>query len=476
MLKAVRLFSLYVVLGVSTLWVAPSHAMADYADLVEKLSPSVVNISIKTKTVEEGGKRGGRNPFSGTPFEDFFKEFEEGFQQLPIPQRRKASLGSGVVIDLEGYIITNNHVIEDAAEIIVKFNEDREDYEAELIGRDAKNDIALLKLKDKVVGLSAARLGDSDALRPGEAVLAIGNPFGLGGTVTAGIVSALGRNIGQGPYDDFIQTDAAINPGNSGGPLFNKAGEVIGINTAIISRTGGSNGIGFAVPVNTVKKIVSQIKQYGRPVRGWLGVRIQHITEDLAESLKLPDDVGALVAEVVEGSPAEKAKIKSGDVILSYNGTDIIEMSDLPRLVAETPVGKRVPVEVLRDKKRRTLYIKIAELEEDEDVAVPGREAPTAKPEKLLGLTLRPLTNDIRKTLELEKSMDGLVADSVAYGSPAFEAGIRTGDVLVSANMKDLTGLDVLRTEVNRSKGKSLLIRLYRQDGYLFVPLKVEDE
>jgi serine protease Do len=451
------------------------YAHADYADLVERLSHSVVNISTKTEPKERPQTRQMPNPFEGTPFEDLFRGFGGGMDGFQFPQVPQQSLGSGVLIDQAGYIVTNNHVVEGADEILVKFNGERDEHAADLVGRDAKNDLALLKLKDRVSN-PPARLGDSSKLRPGQPVIAIGNPFGLGGTVTSGIVSALSRNIGQGPYDDFIQTDAAINPGNSGGPLFNEAGEVVGINAAILTRTGGSNGIGFAIPINTVKLIVEQIKTHGRPIRGWLGVRIQHVTKALASSLNLPDDIGALVAEVIEESPAAAAGIKVGDVILRYDGKKIEQMADLPRLVAETKVGGRVGVEIMRGTTRKIIQVKIAELDEEEDVSVPSQQNTTQKPEKMLGLQLKPLSRELRNQLDVPSTIDGLVVADVAYGSPAFEAGIRRGDVLVEANMKRLTNAADLRREIEKAaEGKAILIRLYREDGFLFVPLKTAE-
>ena len=432
-----KVFTCVFFVMISVVYVNSLYAMTDYADLVEELSPAVVNISTKTNPDPSIEKPNFNNPFRGTPFEDLFKGFGEQFKFNLKPQQ---SLGSGVVISKDGYVVTNNHVVEGADKIVVKFNNDREEYEAKLIGCDGKNDLALIKLEDKVLNIKIAKLGDSNKVRVGEAVIAIGNPFGLGGTVTAGIISALGRNIGQGPYDDFIQTDAAINPGNSGGPLFNKNGELVGINTAIFSRTGGSNGIGFAIPINTVKLVVEQIKKYGHPVRGWLGVRIQHITPQLAESLKLQDDIGALVAEVVEKSPAEKAKIEAGDVILRYNYQNIVEMADLPRLVAETDVGAKIVVEILRDGKSKKVKVIIAELEEDDENSEIGTDIKKEddSPEKILGLNLKPLTDKLRDEMGVPESLKGLVVMNISYGSVAMKAGVMVGDILVEINMTPL--------------------------------------
>ncbi|MCP5405822.1 MAG: DegQ family serine endoprotease [Pseudomonadaceae bacterium] len=456
--------------------VAPAHAanpqLVDYADLVERLSPAVVNVATKTKPKKLGkdeifGPRG--NPFAGTPFEQFFEQFGEGLGNLQTAPRE--SLGSGVIISPDGYVVTNNHVVDGADEIVVKFNGGREEYPAKLIGRDSKNDLSLLKIEGKG-NLPYARLGDSDKVRAGQAVLAIGNPFGLGGTVTSGIVSALGRNIGQGPYDDFIQTDAAINPGNSGGPLFNVVGEVIGINAAIYTRSGGSNGIGFAIPANTVKMVVGQIKQYGHPVRGWLGVRIQTVTKDLAATLGLKDDVGALVSEVTKDSPAAKAGIENGDVILSFNGTAISEMSDLPRLVAETPIGTSVPVSLLREGKPLTRNVTIAKLEGDEDEVPPADGKDGAESGDVAGLTLGSLDAIIRRQLDLPDSVRGVVVEGVARGSAAAESGLARGDVITEVDWKKVATTAEVQRALKGRKGK-VLLRVYRDDGYLFVPLNL---
>ncbi len=449
-------------------------ALEDYADLVEQLSPAVVNIATKTDIKARPDGASGLpqgNPFAGTPFEELFEGFNQGREFEGAPRRQpERSLGSGVVISNDGFVVTNNHVIEGADEIIVKFNEDREEYAAELVGRDKKNDLALLKLEKRNGGYPFAELGNSEELRVGEGVLAIGNPFGLGGTVTAGIVSALSRNIGQGPYDDFIQTDAAINPGNSGGPLFNKNGEIIGINTAIFSQGGGSNGIGFAVPINTAKLVIAQIKEHGRPIRGWLGVRIQTVTEELAESFKLSDDIGALVSEVIAGSPAEKAGVRSGDVILKFNNADIEEMSDLPRLVAETPVGKRVPINIIRNGKEKALGVTIAELEEEEKIAevipAPNSENDT------LGITAQALTAAVRAQQDISEDIEGVLILEVARGSAANEAGMQQGDIVIEVDWKAVTSIKSFNRALNVRK-ESVLLRIYRDDGYLFLPLIV---
>jgi len=350
---------------------ASHHALAtrgapdSFAELAEKEGHVAVNIS--TTRVVKGVKR--FFPFQGREFRDFFGDefFRRFFGEIPEEQMKQTSLGSGVVVSEDGYILTNNHVVADAEEILVIFL-NKEKYEAKIIGRDPKTDLALIKIKlDKPI--PAARLGDSDKLRVGDWVVAIGNPFGLGSTVTAGIVSAKGRIIGAGPYDNFIQTDASINPGNSGGPLFNLDGEVIGINTAIATRSGGNVGIGFAIPINMAKSVMSQLKEKGKVIRGWLGVVIQVITPEIKEKFSLETTEGALVGEVSKGSPAEKGGLKRGDVIISFDGKRVKEMPSLPPMVAATPVGKKVEIIVIRKGKEMRLTVKVGELEEETRMA-----------------------------------------------------------------------------------------------------------
>src|SRR5215831_5681940 len=372
-------------------WPANARPAPDsFADLADKLLPSVVNIST-TQTLKSGQSGRGREHAGpeipqfppGSPFEEFFRDFfDRGTPKggRPEAQPRKAtSLGSGFIVDPAGYDVTNNHVIADADEITVRLHDDTE-LKAELIGRDTKTDIALLKVKtDKP--LAAVTWGDSEAARVGDWVLAIGNPFGLGGTVTAGILSARQRDINSGPYDDFLQTDASINRGNSGGPMFNMDGQVIGINTAIYSPSGGSIGIGFAIPATLAQNVVAQLKQFGHPRRGWLGVRIQSVTPELAEGLKMPKPMGALIAAVTDGGPADKAGIRQGDVVIKFDNKDIREMRHLPRIVAETPFDTQVPVVVLRQGKEMTFQVKIGELDESAEAkADTGTPTPKPKP------------------------------------------------------------------------------------------------
>ncbi len=469
-------------------WMAPQPTVAqtvvDYADLVERLNPAVVNIATKTKprrVSSEGaqlpfGPEG--NPFAGTPFEGFFDEFNRGFSRgfgdmMTLPQQ---SLGTGVLISTDGYVVTNNHVVENADEIVVKLNNNRHDFPAKVIGRDEKTDLALLKI-NATQTLPAASLGDSARLRVGEATLAIGNPFGLGGTVTSGIVSALGRNIGQGPYDDFIQTDAAINPGNSGGPLFNAKGEVIGINSAIFTRSGGSNGIGFAIPVNTVKQVVEQLKQYGRTKRAMLGVRIQPLTSSLAESLGLKDDRGALVAEVTAGTPAAKAGIRSGDVITSFNGQPVNEANDLPKRVAATPIGTRVKVGLVRGGKAMQVQATVAEQEPDE-VASTAPEKAEAGVTQLetthVGLAVQGLNAQLRNQLNVPDTVvGGLVVATAQPGGAASEAGLKRGDVIAEADWRPVRDISSLRSAITKRAGQTVLLRVWREGGFMFISLPV---
>ena len=374
-----------------------------FSKLSEKLRPAVVNIST-TMVVKQPMLRG--RPSSPFGEQDPFRDFWEKFFGGKMPQEFETkSLGSGVIIHREGYILTNNHVVENAKEIMVTLYSEK-DYPAQVIGRDKKTDLALIKI-DAKEDLPVAPLGDSDRLRVGEWVLAIGNPFGLSETVTAGIVSAKGRVIGAGPYDDFIQTDASINPGNSGGPLFNFWGEVVGINTAIVAA---GQGIGFAIPVNMAKEVIPQLKEKGRVIRGWLGVTVQRITSQLAKSFGLKEERGALVSQVFKGSPAEKAGIKSGDVILEFDGKKVKDFGELSRIVASTPVGKTIPIKIFREGKTLTLQATVAELEERAE----GTDAPV---QETLGITVQNLTPEIARALGLEETT-GVVVARVEKGSP----------------------------------------------------------
>ncbi len=451
-----------------------------FADLAEKLLPAVVNIST-TQTVKRSGPDSMLPRFPpGSPFEEFFKDFLERQQKRDAPPRRATSLGSGFVIDPSGLIVTNNHVIEGADEIAVNFHDDTS-LKAKLIGRDAKTDLALLKVESPKP-LPFVKFGNSDKSRVGDWVVAIGNPFGLGGTVTAGIISARARNINAGPYDDFLQTDASINRGNSGGPMFNLAGEVIGINTAIYSPSGGSVGIGFAIPANLAKPVVDQLKEFGRARRGWLGVRIQTVTDELAESLGLEKAHGALVANVTEGGPAEKGKIKVGDVILSFDRKPIDEMRNLPRIVAETMVGKSVDVEVWRAGKKVPLKVELGEFPEDEKIAAatPSEPQPEGKAQSVqsLGLTMSALNRELRERFKLEESVQGIVVTDVEADSPAAEKGVRAGDVIrkIGRNQEPVTSLGQIEEKVaaaRKENQKSMLFLFERDGNSRFVALRL---
>jgi serine protease Do len=465
--------------------IGAAQTMVDYANLVEQLSPAVVNIATTTKArrISAGeafgpfGPEG--NPFAGTPFEEFFNNFNQGLSRGfgDVMTRPQQSLGTGVLISTDGYVVTNNHVVENADEIVVKLSNNRHDFPARVIGRDEKTDLALLKI-NATTKLPAVTLGDSAKVRVGEGTLAIGNPFGLGGTVTSGIVSALGRNIGQGPYDDFIQTDAAINPGNSGGPLFNARGEVIGINSAIFTRSGGSNGIGFAIPANTVKQVVAQLKQYGHTKRAMLGVKIQPLTSSLAESLGLKDDAGALVAEVSAGTPAARAGLRSGDVITSFNGQPIVDANDLPKRVAATPIGTKVSVGFIRNGKAMQAQATVAEQTgESITPSTPSEDdqADTAEMEtNHVGLAVQQLDPQTRAQLNIPSEIKGgLLVVSAQRGGSAAEAGLQRGDVITEAEWRPVRDITSLRRALSGKRGSTLLLRVWRNEGYFFVSLKV---
>ena len=478
----VALVSLVVGLGISGSldWLAPGRAvnflgdagspesrpssggLPDFVSLAKKMKPLVVNIS--TTQVSEG--RGGGQEF-GSPFgdDDQFNDFWKRFFGGPQPRgpQRQRSLGSGFIIDGDGSILTNNHVVENASKIVVKLSDDQE-YEAKVIGRDAKTDIAVIKINAKS-SLPAANFGDSDKLEVGEWVVAIGNPFGLDSTVTSGIVSAKGRHIGQGPYDNFIQTDASINPGNSGGPLINLRGEIVGINTAIFSRTGGNMGIGFAIPINLVKELLPQLRGKGKVTRGFLGVLIQKVTPEIADSLGLEKAQGALVANVSKDGPADKAGVKVGDVIVEFDGKEVKDSGDLPIIVARTQVDKKVRMKVVRDKKEMVLGVAVGELKDEEVVA--------AAPEKgELGLTVQRLTPQMAESLGLEKS-EGVVVSAVEPGSAADDAGIRRGDVLMEIDRRPIRNLDEYRKTVAAiKKGRGVLFLVRRGESTLFLALK----
>jgi serine protease Do len=463
-----------------------------FADLAEKLLPAVVNISSsQTVTAKNGPDTGPEMPLfpPGSPFEKLFRDFmdrnhqggKHGDNEPAAPPRRMQSLGSGYIIDPSGVVVTNNHVIDGADEITVTL-QDNTTLKATLIGRDERTDIAVLKVKaDKP--LPSLPFGDSDHMRVGDWVLAIGNPFGLGGSVTAGIVSARGRDINQGPYDNFIQTDAAINRGNSGGPLFNMDGEVIGMNTAIYSPSGGSIGIGFSIPSNLVKTVVAQLRNYGHARRGWLGVKIQQVTPDIADSLGLHDARGALVAGVEDNGPAAKAKIQNGDIILRFNEQDIKEMKLLPRVVAETDINKVVPVTIWRNGHQQVVDVTVGELPEDPVQTADATDKQDAAPKPLelsgLGVSLAPITDDARDKYAIAKDQKGVLITDVDGGTPAADRGLKPGDVIVEVQQVEVaTPADVAaQVEKARKAGRgSVLMLVQRGDGPSFVPLSLKPD
>ena len=432
-----------------------------FADQVEQLSPAVVNISTTTIVSEGPGMDMPQFP-PGSPFEEFFKNFGDENRQ-----RRASSLGSGFIIDAEGIVVTNFHVIENAEEITVTLS-DETSFTAKVLGQDQKTDIAVLKIDPGDTTLTAVPFGDSDSLRVGDWVLAIGNPFGLGGTVTAGIVSARGRDIGNGPYDDFIQTDASINRGNSGGPLFNTDGEVIGINTAIFSQSGGSVGIGFAISSNLAKRVTKQLVEFGTTRRGWLGVFIQEVTSDIAETLGLEGSGGALVSSVNENSPADIAGLEPGDVILSFDGKKIERMRDLPRIVAETDIGTTVVVEIFRGGRLSTVEVTLGELEKAELVGLVG-EQPEGDAQTLdrLGFTVDDLDGELAAELGLDDTLTGVVVTEVAADSPAMEKGVEPGDIIRRFGQRRVDSAADLAASVAETldAGRSGVLLLIERDG-----------
>ena len=471
---------------------AMAHAAPDgFADLAAKLLPSVVNIST-TQTLKTAG--GGEQDAPdmpqfppGSPFEKFFHDFlDHGVPKGEHPDlgpRKATSLGSGFVIDPAGYIVTNNHVIADADQITVILH-DNTNLKATVVGRDTKTDIALLKVKtDKP--LPATVWGNSDAARVGDWVLAIGNPFGLGGSVTAGILSARQRDINSGPYDDFLQTDAPINRGNSGGPMFDMDGRVIGINTAIYSPSGGSIGIGFAIPSALAKLVVAELKEEADHTvhRGWLGVRIQAVTDEIAESLGLVKARGALVASLSDKGPAQAAGIQPGDVILKFDGKDVEDMRQLPRLVAETPINKAVAVVLWRKRAETTVQVKIAKLDESDQQVANAPDAPkkTARTEtgvvKTLGLTLSGITPDLKDKFSLGDDAKGVVVVDVAKDSSAADRGVHPGDLIMEAAQEEVKNPQDLSSKIDEAKKsgrKSILLLVQRQGDLHFVALRLD--
>ncbi len=452
-------------------------APESFADLAEGVSPSVVNIT--TSLVIAAAAEGGPMVPKGSPFEELFKDFmdQNGQGQAPAEPRREEALGSGFVISADGYIVTNNHVIEGADEISIEFFSG-ERLDAKLVGTDLKTDIALLKVEtDKPLPFVA--FGDSDAMRVGDWVMAMGNPLGQGFSVSAGIVSARGREL-SGTYDDFLQTDAAINKGNSGGPLFNMDGQVIGVNTAILSPTGGSIGIGFSMGSNVVSKVIGQLKEFGETRRGWLGVRIQDVTSDVAEAIGLADAKGALITDVPDG-PAKDAGLLSGDVILTFNNVAVDNVRDLTRNVADSPIGEAVPVVVMRDGTEMTISVTLGRREtaegESELAAVPEAAPEEPKSAEVMGLTLSPLDDAAKEALGLPASASGLLVMGVDVASEAYAKGLRDGDLITEAGQKKIVTVADLTNRITEAKeaGRKSLLLLVRTNGDpRFVALSVE--
>ena len=446
-------------------------APASFADLAERLMPSVVNISTTTTVTTKSNSFPGFEFPPGSPFEDMFKEFGT-------PQKRKASaLGSGFIIDTKGIVITNNHVIVDAEDIVVTVNGNK-DYKAKVIGADPLSDIAVLQIvsKEKFIPV---KFGNSDKARIGDWVIAIGNPLGLGGTVTSGIISARNRSIGLSRYEDYIQTDASINSGNSGGPLFDMNGDVIGINTAILGRS-GNIGIGFSIPSNSAKKVINQLIEFGETKRGWLGVRIQVVTKEIAEVEKLDEPRGALVASVAEKSPSDKAGIKAGDIILEFNGTKIDEMKELPKIVAQTEVGKTVNVKIWRNKKEINKKIKLGRLETSSDFKEEKKEVTPEMPEiseiKSLKIIARLLTKKDIKQRKLPNQTTGLIITNIGKNSPVNYLNI--GDVIIEAQKKKIKSIKDLENIVDKalkSNQKTILIVIYNnQNQRRYIGVKLD--
>ena len=471
-MKKIKLLFLTLVISISLSLQSNSNPIpSSFADLAEKLMPSVVNIST-TQTVVTNS-----NPFPfqfppGSPLEDMFKEFGT-------PQERKSSaLGSGFILDEKGIVITNNHVIKDAEDIVVRVNGDKE-YKAKVLGADPLMDIAVLQLETDEKFKPVA-FGNSDKARIGDWVIAIGNPFGLGGTVTAGIISARNRSIGLSRYEDFIQTDASINSGNSGGPLFDMEGNVIGINTAILGRN-GSIGIGFSIPSNSAKLVIDQLIEFGETKRGWLGVRIQDVTKEIAEVEELEDARGALVASVAENSPSEKAGIKPGDIILEFNGVGINQMKELPAIVAKTQVGKKVKVKIWRNKKEITKNVTLGRLETSDDFKISEKKEPLDKQNKeieSLKITVRLLNKEDIKTRRLPNQTTGLVVMKIENDSPLKNTTLNINDIIVEAQKKKIRSIDDLSQiteKVLNSNQKTILFAIYNnQNQRRYIGVKLD--
>ena len=473
MLLTKRVLSLVFICLVLSVQTSQARSLPDFIPLVEENAPAVVNISTTLKKGNGGAGIQGHNMPDipkDSPYYDFFKKFFGEVPEGMAPHQQRTSLGSGFIMSDDGYIITNNHVVKDADEIIVRLN-DRREFVAEVIGTDERSDIAVLKIDGKQ--LPTLKMGDSSKLKVGEWVLAIGSPFGFEHSVTQGIISAMGRSLPNENYVPFIQTDVAINPGNSGGPLFNLQGEVIGVNSQIYSRTGGYMGMSFAIPIKVVKDIYQQLREQGHVSRGWLGVLIQDVTRELAESFAMKKPHGALVAKVLKDSPAEKAGFKVGDVIVSFNGDKIDVSSDLPPMVGSTKVGKTVPAKVIRHGEPVSLRVKIAELPVDENVRLSSSGMNGNKTQNPLHVLVEDLTEEQRKELEIKDH--GVIVSQVSSG-PAYKAGVRNGDVMLLINnikIKNAKHFDKLVDQL--PKDKSIPVLIHRRGGPVFLALRLED-
>jgi len=467
----ISIYSAVLLLMISLVSVANARDLPDFTNLVEKNGAAVVNISTTQKIKHPRTSK----PFQGEqipegPFGDLFKHFFGDDEGREFEDFDSKSLGSGFIISKDGYVLTNYHVIKDANEIVVRLS-DRRELVAKLIGSDARSDIALLKIDGD--DFPIVKIGDSDSLKVGEWVLAIGSPFGFDYSVTAGIVSAKGRNLPSENYVPFIQTDVAINPGNSGGPLFDLDGDVVGINSQIYSRTGGFMGLSFAIPINMVMNVVDQLKGSGHVARGWLGVLIQDVTRELAESFGMDKPRGALVAKVLPDSPAEKAGFQVGDVVLKFDGKKIVRSSNLPPVVGMTPVGKNVKVDILRSGKNKKLTVNLGELPE-EDTKVASNEEPKEFSDNKMNIVVTDLTTEQRKNLEIKEN--GVFVTGVNAG-PARKAGVRRGDVILMVNNTDIKNSKHFKEVANNlPMGKSVPLLVQRRGGPVFLALKLEDD
>jgi serine protease Do len=470
---------------------APAVPHQSFAPLVKKVSPAVVNISVTEKSDVEGLSERMPDQFRGSPFDDFLRRFfeqhnAEGQGQLPLrPFRggpdlqeggaKRIALGSGFIVDPSGYLVTNNHVVGEAAKVEVTL-QDNSKYTAQIVGRDPRTDIAVLKIKaDKP--LPAVSFGDSNAAQVGDWVIAVGNPFGLGGSVTTGIISARGRDIHTGQFDDFLQIDAPINRGNSGGPTFNLNGEVIGINTAIYSPNGGSVGIGFAVPSNVAKQVVNQLESHGKVARGWLGVQIQEVTPAIAASLGLHDEHGALVSVVTPNSPGAEAGLKQGDIVLSFNGSEVKQLRDLPRLVAAVPPGSTATLGIWRSGQSTDLQVKLGDAPENPQIAAAADQPSREDRADAAGLHLAPLTNDLRRELRLGRDVHGVFITGIDGGSVAEGGGLKRGDILVSINQQPVNTPEQAAArlqEIAKSPQKSALLLLNRHGVSQYVGINLD--